>query len=427
MVTKIAVIGLGYVGLPLAYSFSKKFDVIGFDINVNKIKKYQAGIDITAEIGDDKLTDSNIVFANDLNDISECNFYIIAVPTPINKDKTPNLTSLKSATETVAKVLTKGDYVVYESTVYPGLTEEYCLPALEKMSGLKCGQDFKIGYSPERINPGDKVHTFENIIKVVSGCDKEALSHIAEVYSAVVKAGVYKAGSIKVAEAAKVIENAQRDVNIAFVNELSIIFNKLGISTKEVLETAATKWNFLNFTPGLVGGHCIGVDPHYLTYKAETIGYRPEVILSGRRINDGMGKYVVENTVKLLIQHDINVKNANVLILGFTFKENVADIRNTKVIDIYNGLLEYGMQVDVFDNVANTDEMLKEYGIKPIDIIAETRYNTVILAVPHDTIMAIPIEEISTFYFGDKKIFIDVKNYFNKERMIDEGFVYWSL
>ncbi|MCL1982885.1 MAG: nucleotide sugar dehydrogenase [Clostridiales bacterium] len=424
---KIAVIGLGYVGLPLAHAFSKQFEVTGFDISAHKIEQYKAGIDVTAEIGNEKLAASSIKFTSDISDIRSCNFYIVAVPTPINKDKTPNLEPLKAATRSVAGLLNKGDYVVYESTVYPGLTEEFCLPMLEKGSGLKCGEDFKIGYSPERINPGDKVHAFENITKVVSGCDNEALVGIAEIYTAVVRAGVYKASSIRVAEAAKVIENAQRDINIAFVNELSLIFNKLGISTKEVLEAAGTKWNFLNFTPGLVGGHCIGVDPYYLAYKAESIGHRPEVIMSGRRINDEMGKYVAENAVKMLIHQDKKVKNTNALILGFTFKENVPDIRNTKVVDIYSKLLEYGVNVDIYDPVADSDAMALEYGIIPIDAIPEAKYDAVIYAVPHDAFSSMTMDEISNMYRGKSKIFLDVKNRFNRTNMQKSGFMYWAL
>ena len=424
---KIAVIGLGYVGLPLAYALSKKFDVVGFDTDAQKIENYQKGIDATSEIGNDRLGDARMRFSSELGDISACNFYIVAVPTPIHRDKTPNLAPLKTATESIAKLLKVGDTVVYESTVYPGLTEEFCLPVLEEISGLACGPDFKIGYSPERISPGDKMHTFETIVKIVSACDAEALDFIAEIYSTVVKAGVYKASSIKVAEAAKVIENAQRDINIAFVNELSMIFNKLGISTREALEAAGTKWNFLNFTPGLVGGHCIGVDPYYLTYKSEATGCRSEVILAGRRINDGMGKFIVENTVKLLIQQGVHVKNAHVLLLGFTFKENVPDIRNTRVVDIHNELLEYGVHVDVFDPMASSEDMMKAYGIQPLQMVPESKYDAIVYAVPHEVFNLITIENIKRFYGGVPKIFIDVKNHFKKEHLEREGFIYWSL
>ena len=360
---KIAVIGLGYVGLPLTIAFAKKADVIGFDINKEKVEQYLRGIDVTREVGDDALKKTTAFLTWEEKYLREARFHIIAVPTPINSDKTPDLRPVIGASRIVGRNLVKGSIVVYESTVYPGVTEEVCVPILEEESGLKCGVDFKVGYSPERINPGDKEHRLENIVKVVSGMDEEALEEIAKVYEMVVEAGIYKAESIKVAEAAKVIENAQRDINIAFMNELSIIFNKLGIDTKAVLEAAATKWNFLKFTPGLVGGHCIGVDPYYLTYKAQQMGYHSQIILAGRKINDEMGKYVAENTVKKMIQANRQIKGAKVAILGITFKENCPDSRNTRVIDIVRELQEYGIQVQVIDPVADAGEVKREYGI----------------------------------------------------------------
>lgn len=330
----ISLIGLGYVGMPIAVAFSKKVNVIGFDNNANKIALYQSGIDPTNEVGNDAIENCSVHFTADASELKKAKFHIVAVPTPVNADHTPDLTPVEGASRILGKYLTKGSIVVYESTVYPGVTEDVCIPILEKESGLKCGVDFKVGYSPERINPGDKIHRLETITKIVSGMDEESLDIIAKVYELVVEAGVHRAESIKVAEAAKVIENSQRDINIAFMNELSIIFNKMGIDTKAVLEAAGTKWNFLKFTPGLVGGHCIGVDPYYLTYKAEQMGYHSQIILSGRRINDDMGKYVAENLVKKLIHVDKSIKNAKVGILGFTFKEDCPDTRNTKIIDI---------------------------------------------------------------------------------------------
>lgn len=335
---KLSLVGLGYVGMPIAVAFAKKIQVIGFDLNAAKIDLYKSGVDPTNEVGNAVIKSTTVEFTADPSRLKEAKFHIVAVPTPVNDDHTPDLTPVEGASRILGQNLTKGSIVVFESTVYPGVTEEVCVPILEKESGLKCGVDFKIGYSPERINPGDKVHRLETITKIVSGMDAETLNEIAQVYELVVEAGVYRAESIKVAEAAKVIENSQRDINIAFMNELSIIFNKMGIDTKSVLAAAGTKWNFLNFQPGLVGGHCIGVDPYYLTYKAEQLGYHSQIILSGRRINDDMGKYVAENLVKNLIRADIPVKSAKVAILGFTFKENCPDTRNTKIIDIYNEL-----------------------------------------------------------------------------------------
>ncbi|MDF2593467.1 MAG: UDP-N-acetyl-D-galactosamine dehydrogenase, partial [Clostridia bacterium] len=352
----LSVIGLGYVGLPIAVAFAKWANVIGFDVNKAKIDLYQKGIDPTKEVGNDEITSSTVEFTSNERELKKSKFLIVAVPTPVNADHTPDLTPVETASHIVGRNLTKDSIVVYESTVYPGVTEEICIPILEKESGLKCGLDFKVGYSPERINPGDKNYRLNSIIKVVSGMDEETLDIIAKVYELVVEAGVYRAASIKVAEAAKVIENSQRDINIAFMNELSIIFNKMGIDTMEVLSAARTKWNFLNFSPGLVGGHCIGVDPYYLTYKAEQLGYHSQIILSGRRINDDMGKYVVENLVKKIILADIPIKNVKVAILGFTFKENCQDSRNTKVINIVNEMKEYGMIPIITDPQADAEE-----------------------------------------------------------------------
>lgn len=349
----ISVIGLGYVGMPLAIAFAKKINVIGFDVNKEKIELYKQGIDVTNEVGNKALKETTALMTSDETKLKEAKFHIIAVPTPINDDKTPDLRPIIGASRVLGRNLTKGSIVVYESTVYPGVTEEVCISILEEESNLKCGVDFKIGYSPERINPGDKLHRLENITKVVSGMDEESLENIASIYELIIDAGVHRAESIKVAEAAKVIENSQRDINIAFVNELSMIFNKMEIDTKAVLEASGTKWNFLKFYPGLVGGHCIGVDPYYLTHKAEQIGYHSQVILSGRRINDGMGKYVGESTVKNLIKANKQVKGAKVAILGMTFKEDCPDVRNSKVIDIINELKEYGINVFVADPIAD--------------------------------------------------------------------------
>ncbi len=436
---RISVIGLGYVGLPLAVSFAKVVDVIGFDIAKDKVKNYLNGIDVTKEVGNDALKKTTALFTSNEEDLRKAKFHIVAVPTPINKDKTPNLNPVIGASKTLGKNLTKGSIVVYESTVYPGVTEEVCVPILERESGLKCGVDFKVGYSPERINPGDKVHRLENIIKVVSGMDEESLDIIAKVYELVVQAGVHRAESIKVAEAAKVIENSQRDINIAFMNELSIIFNKLGIDTKSVLKAAGTKWNFLNFTPGLVGGHCIGVDPYYLTYKAEEIGYHSQIILAGRKINDNMGKYVAENTVKLMIKANKQIKGSKVAVLGLTFKENCPDVRNTKVIDIINELKEYGINAIVHDPQADKDEVLDVYGIELRETEDIKDIDAVVLAVPHEEYKELSLEDISSLYNNnythingnestdDKKVFIDVKGMLDRKDAEKTGYLYWRL
>lgn len=425
---KLSVVGLGYVGMPLAIAFGKKADVIGFDINEKKVELYKSGIDVTNEVGDEEIRRSTVDFTSEEKKLREAKFHVVAVPTPINEDKTPNLNPLKGATKTVGRNLTKGSIVVYESTVYPGVTEEVCIPILEKESGMKCGQDFKIGYSPERINPGDKKHRLENIVKVVSAVDEESLDIISKVYELVVDAGVHRAESIKVAEAAKVIENSQRDINIAFMNELSIIFNKLDIDTKAVLEAAGTKWNFLNFTPGLVGGHCIGIDPYYLTYKAEQTGYHSQIILSGRKINDGMGKHVAEYTVKNMIKADKQVKGSKVAIMGLTFKENCPDVRNTKVIDIIDELEEYGIEVLVVDPAADAEEVYNEYGIKLRNVDEIENIDAVIFAVAHDEFKSLTLENIFKLYNGSNgKVLIDVKGIFEKEEAESLGYIYWRL
>ncbi|MDE6203128.1 MAG: nucleotide sugar dehydrogenase, partial [Lachnospiraceae bacterium] len=386
---KLSLVGLGYVGMPIAVAFARKIKVVGFDLNEQKINLYKSGIDPTNEVGNDVIRDSEVEFTADPQKLREAKFHIVAVPTPVNDDHTPDLSPVEGASRILGQNLTKGSVVVFESTVYPGVTEDICVPILEKESGLVCGVDFKIGYSPERINPGDKVHRLETIVKIVSGMDEETLDTIAKVYELVVEAGVYRAQSIKVAEAAKVIENSQRDINIAFMNELSIIFNKMGIDTKSVLEAAGTKWNFLKFSPGLVGGHCIGVDPYYLTYKAEELGYHSQIILAGRRINDDMGKYVAESMVKNLIKADIHVKGARVAILGFTFKENCPDTRNTKVIDIYRELGEYGIKPIVIDPAADAQEAERLYGITFEDMDGVKDMDAVIVAVAHTQFLAL--------------------------------------
>lgn len=423
----ISVIGLGYVGLPLAIEFAKKMPVIGFDINAGKIENYRNFIDDTNEVGSEELKRTTVFFTSDEKELTRAQFHIVAVPTPINNDKTPDLRPVISASQILGRNLKPGSIVVYESTVYPGVTEDICVPILEEYSGLKCGKDFKVGYSPERINPGDRVHTVTRITKIVSGMDEESLEEIAQTYGRIIEAGVYKAESIKVAEAAKVIENSQRDINIAFMNELSIIFNRLGIDTQAVLKAAGTKWNFLNFTPGLVGGHCIGVDPYYLTYKAEQIGYHPQVILAGRRINDSMGKYIAENTVKQLIKADKQIKGAQVLIMGLTFKENVPDIRNTRVVDIIEELKEYGVDTIISDNIADKQEAMKEYGItlKHFDDIRNV--DAIIVAVAHQDYRRITLEDLKRKYRDNRYVLVDVKGLYNRELAREAGYLYWRL
>ncbi len=422
---KMVVVGLGYVGLPLAISFAKKIPVIGFDYNQKKIELYKQGIDVTNEVGNEALKNTTMKFTADPKDIKEGDFIVVAVPTPIDEHKNPDLTPVIGASEFVGQNLKKGAVIVYESTVYPGVTEDICVPIIEKESGLKCGVDFKIGYSPERINPGDKVHRFETIKKIVSGMDEETLEKIANVYSMVVQAGIYKASSIKVAEAAKVIENSQRDINIAFVNELSVIFNKMGIDTNEVLDAACSKWNFLNFRPGLVGGHCIGVDPYYLTYKAQELGYLPEVILSGRRINDNMGKYIAQNIVKEMIKLDVPIKGSKILVKGITFKENVPDIRNSKVIDIINELKEYGINVLVEDVYAEKEEVEKEYKIELQENVKDV--DVIVFAVAHNEYKETSVEDMKTTLKDDRNLIIDIKAMFDKEKLEKEGLKVWRL
>ncbi|NAR80205.1 Vi polysaccharide biosynthesis UDP-N-acetylglucosamine C-6 dehydrogenase TviB [Acinetobacter haemolyticus] len=392
---KIAIIGLGYVGLPLAVEFGKKVSVVGFDIHQKRVDELKSGQDHTLEVSPEELKQaSHLSYTADLDDLKDCNFFIVTVPTPIDDYKQPDLTPLIKASTSIGKVLKKRDIVVYESTVYPGATEEACIPVLEQVSGLKFNQDFFAGYSPERINPGDKLHRVTNILKITSGSTPEIAEFVDQVYNLVIEAGTHKAPSIKVAEAAKVIENTQRDVNIALINELAVIFNKMGIDTEAVLEAAGTKWNFLPFRPGLVGGHCIGVDPYYLTHKAQAIGYHPEIILAGRRLNDGMGAYVVTQLVKGMIKKKIQVEGAKVLVLGLSFKENCPDIRNTKIIDIVNELQEYNIQADVYDPWVNTQEAQHEYGITPITSLEQGRYDAVILAVAHEQFKAMGATDI---------------------------------
>jgi UDP-N-acetyl-D-glucosamine/UDP-N-acetyl-D-galactosamine dehydrogenase len=427
---KISVIGLGYVGLPIAVSFAKKADVIGFDISTEKVELYKKGIDPTKEVGDDVIRETTVEFTAVENKLKEAKFHIVAVPTPVNADHTPDLKPVESASRIVGRNLTKGSIVVFESTVYPGVTEEICIPILEKESGMKCGQDFKVGYSPERINPGDKEHRLETIVKVVSGMDEESLDIIAKVYELVVDVGVHRADSIKVAEAAKVIENSQRDINIAFMNELSIIFNKMGIDTKAVLKAAGTKWNFLKFYPGLVGGHCIGVDPYYLTYKAEQIGYHSQIILSGRRINDDMGKYVVESLIKNLIKADIPVKDAKVAILGFTFKENCPDARNTRVIDIVNELNEYGINPMIADPEADAEEAKHEYGIVFDSVEDIKEVDAVVIAVGHAQFLKFTREDFNKMFkerTNENKVLLDIKGILDRKEYETAGYKYWRL
>ena len=423
----LSLIGLGYVGMPIAVAFSKKVRVIGYDLNEKKIELYRSGVDPTNEVGSEAIKNCSVEFTADETKLREAKFHIVAVPTPVNDDHTPDLTPVESASRILGRNLTKGSIVVYESTVYPGVTEEVCVPILERESGLKCGVDFKIGYSPERINPGDKVHRLETITKIVSGMDEETLDEIAKVYELVVEAGVHRAPSIKVAEAAKVIENSQRDINIAFMNELSIIFNRMGIDTKSVLEAAGTKWNFLKFSPGLVGGHCIGVDPYYLTYKAEMLGYHSQVILAGRRINDDMGKYVAESCVKNLIKAEKPIKNAKVAILGFTFKENCPDTRNSKVFDIVKELREYGIEPMIADPQADAAEAERLYGVTFCAMVSIRDVDAVILAVAHTEFAKLTVADLDKLYGGGRKVLVDVKGILDRGEYENAGYLYWRL
>lgn len=425
---KIAVIGLGYVGLPLAVELAKHFDVIGFDVNESKLQKYRGGIDVTDEVGDEGIQQTTMEFTSDENRIKEAKFIIVSVPTPINVDKTPDLSPVTGASETIGRNLTKGSIVVYESTVYPGTTEEICIPILEKESGLTYGEDFKAGYSPERINPGDKINTLTKITKIVSGSDEEALEEVSSLYGSIIKAGVHEAESIKVAEAAKVIENSQRDINIAFMNELSMVFNKMDIPTKQVLRAAGTKWNFLKFTPGLVGGHCIGVDPYYFTYKAEQLGYHSQIILAGRKINDDMGKYVAFNIIKKMIHAKQDVSKAKVAIMGLTFKEDCGDVRNTRVIDIIDELKDYEIDVVVHDPMADKEEVKREYGIDLVDKSEIKDVNAIVVAVGHQLFSNYNLDNFDKLYKNpNKKVLIDIKEILDRDEATNRGYHYWSL
>lgn len=423
----LALIGLGYVGMPIAVAFAKKINVIGYDLNAEKIALYKSGIDPTHEIGDEGIKETTVEFTSDEKDLERARFFVVAVPTPIYDDHTPNLSPVESASEIVGRRLRKGSVVVFESTVYPGVTEEVCVPILERESGMKCGVDFKVGYSPERINPGDKEHRLETITKIVSGMDAETLDCVAKTYELVVKAGVHRAPTIKVAEASKVIENSQRDINIAFMNELSMIFNRMGIDTKAVLEAASTKWNFLRFSPGLVGGHCIGVDPYYLTYRADALGYHSQIILSGRMVNDGMGKYVAENCIKKLISAGKRVKDARVAILGFTFKENCPDTRNSKVFDIVKELREYGIEPIVSDPSADAAEAKRLYGVELAPINEVNDVDAIILAVAHSEFKKFTRKDVDAFFAPGQKTLLDIKGVFDREEFENAGYAYWRL
>lgn len=427
---KISVVGLGYVGMPIAVAFAKKVNVIGFDLNTHKIEQYKNGIDPTNEVGDEVIKQTMVEFTSDETKLQEAKFHIVAVPTPVNADKTPDLSPIEGVSITIGRNLTKGSIVVYESTVYPGVTEDICIPILEKESGLKCGVDFKVGYSPERINPGDKVHRLENITKIVSGMDKESLEEIAKVYELVVEVGVHRANSIKVAEAAKVVENSQRDINIAFMNELSMVFDRMGIDTQEVVEAMNTKWNALKFYPGLVGGHCIGVDPYYFIYEAEKLGYHSQIILSGRKINDGMGAFVADAIIKKLILANKVVKKAKVVILGITFKENCPDTRNSKVDDIIKRLNEFEIEPIVVDPYADARDAKHEYGVDlvPLDMINDA--DCLVFAVAHDMFRDMRMDKIERLFgrFPNKeKVIIDVKSILDKDEILKSGYSYWRL
>ena len=422
---KIAVVGLGYVGLPLALAFGRVMPTIGYDISEEKIRAYREGYDPTGEMESELFQKAQYLgYTTNPEGIGEADYIIVAVPTPIDRAKMPDLEPVEAASRIIGRHMKKGATVIFESTVYPGVTEDICVPILERESGMKCGEDFKVGYSPERVNPGDKVHTLEKIVKVVSGQDEETLDRVAKLYERVIEAGVHRAPTIKVAEAAKVIENTQRDLNIALINELAIIFDYLGIDTIDVLEAAGTKWNFLPFRPGLVGGHCIGVDPYYLTYKASLMGYQPDVILSGRQINDGMGKFVVDKAVKLMIDNDCKVKGSKVAVLGITFKENCADLRNTRVVDIVEGLEDYGVEVLVYDPEASPSEAREEYGINLVSWEALKGADAVIAAVAHDAIKQADVSDLLT---REGMPFLDVKAMFDRDRLAEMGFNVWRL
>lgn len=425
---QISVIGLGYVGMPIGIAFAKKASVIGFDTNQKKIEMYGMGLDPTEEVGNKEIVNTSMKFTSDERALKGAKFHIVAVPTPINLDKTPNLYPVEEASKILGRNLTPGSIVVYESTVYPGVTEDVCIPLLEKHSGLKCGKDFKVGYSPERINPGDKVHRLENIIKIVSGIDEESLDEIANIYELIIEAGVHKVNSIKVAEAAKVVENSQRDINIAFMNELAMVFDRMSIDTNEVIEAMNTKWNSLKFYPGLVGGHCIGVDPYYFIYEAEKLGYHSQIILAGRKINDGMGRFIGENIIKKLVLANKGMDSAKVAIFGLTFKENTPDTRNSKVIDIIDTLLEYGIKPIVVDPVADKEEAKREYGIDLIDICDIDELDCAVIAVAHNEFKKIKLSQLDSFFKDDgsnKKILFDIKHIFDKDSL--NNYDVWTL
>ena len=428
---KLAVIGLGYVGMPIAISFAKHIDTIGYDYNPKKIELYKEGVDPTKEVGDDAIKETDLEFTNDAAKLKEACFLIVSVPTPINHDKTPDLTPVTSATRTIGQNLSKGSIVVYESTVYPGVTEDVCIPILEEESGLTHGVDFVVGYSPERINPGDKVHTLETITKIVSSSIPEYLDEIGKVYEIVVKAGVHKAPSIKVAEAAKVVENSQRDINIAFMNELALAFDRMGIDSKDVIDAMNTKWNALGFTPGLVGGHCIGVDPYYFVYQAENLGYHSQIISNGRQINDGMGEFIADKLIKELIRTGKTPIDSNVVILGLTFKEHTPDTRNSKVNDIIKRLREYDIKPTIVDPWASAEDAQAEYGVSLTDLADVKDADAILLAVGHDEFKALSFEEITALFnqdlTNDKRIILDVKSILNKEAFTEAGYSFWRL
>lgn len=426
---KISLIGLGYVGMPIAVAFAKKVDVIGFDLNKQKIELYKSGVDPTCEVGDDAIKNTSVIFTADEADLQKAKFHIVAVPTPVNQDKTPDLTPVIGASEIVGRNLTKGSIVVYESTVYPGVTEDICVPILEKESGLKYGTDFKVGYSPERINPGDKVHRLENIRKIVSGCDDEALEEIKSVYDLVIEVGTYPVSTIKTAEAIKVVENSQRDINIAFVNELAMVFDRMGIDTNEVVDGMNTKWNALGFRPGLVGGHCIGVDPYYFVYEAEKLGYHSQIISSGRKVNDGMGAFVADAAIKEMILAEKTPKNAKVVILGLTFKENCPDTRNSKVEDIIVRFKEYGIDPIIVDPWASEVDAQREYGVHLTSLDDVNHADCVVFAVGHNEFKALTKEQITAMFDNEQKenVIVDVKGLLNKKEFEKLGFRVWRL
>lgn len=428
---KIALIGLGYVGMPIAVAFAKKVDVIGFDLNKSKIKLYKKGIDPTKEVGDEAIKKTSVNFTDDEKELRKAKFHIVAVPTPVNLDHTPDLTPVEGASRIVGRNLTPGSIVVYESTVYPGVTEDVCIPILEKESGLKCGRDFKVGYSPERINPGDKIHRLENIHKIVSGMDKETLKEIENIYNLVIEVGTYPVSSIKTAEAIKVVENSQRDINIAFMNEVAMVFDRMGIDTNEVVDGMNTKWNALGFRPGLVGGHCIGVDPYYFTYEAEKLGYHSQIILAGRKVNDGMGTFVADATIKQIILAGKAPKNSKIAILGLTFKENCPDIRNSKVEDIIKRLEEYGIDPIIIDPWVKKEDARREYGIEITDLKDVNSVDCIILAVAHNEFRELSWEQLGKLYKDElennEKILIDVKGIKSIEQVKKMGYKYWRL